>query len=43
MVNGSFSGLEQKWFDKKNPKWLKSSETRKNRYKKGGSVHGETG
>jgi hypothetical protein len=21
-----FSGLEQKWFDKKNSKWLKSSE-----------------
>jgi len=25
MVNGSFFGLEQKWFDKKNPEWLKSS------------------
>jgi hypothetical protein len=29
-----FVDLEQKWFDKKNPKWLKSSEIQRNRYKK---------
>jgi hypothetical protein len=35
--------LEQKWFDKKNSKWLKSSKIRGNLNSKGGSVHGKTG
>jgi hypothetical protein len=38
-----FLGLERKWFDKKNFKWLKSSKRRGNLNRKGGSVHGETG
>jgi len=38
-----FLGLEQKWFDKKNSKWLKSSKIRGNLNSKGGSVHGKTG
>jgi hypothetical protein len=43
VVNGSFLGLEQNWFDKKNPKWLKSSKIRGNLNCKGGSIDGKTG
>jgi hypothetical protein len=38
-----FLGLEQNWFDKKNPKWLESSKIRGNLNCKGGSVDGKTG
>jgi hypothetical protein len=36
-------GPGQNWFDKKNPKWLKSSKIRGNLNCKGGSIDGKRG